>query len=432
MAENPNSRFLIAAPFNILKDQIYKDAKKRGINVMKTPSLEEIKDEIPDKVWKHIASLYKNGRYRSVHPYICRVLKKKKIPCLREYMETREQLKTFEGSLITTHRYLLNMDKKRLSEYDAVIVDEDIIFKSIISNQCEISLSDLEELSEEVADRRIVKKIRKLLKRAETETCIELNSFELEDDEEEDDDISTPFDIPSFCLTEKFYIRRAGKENIYEDIVVFIKPVFFKDVKYIMVSATVDEKICRYFFGNNNVAFHECRKAEYKGNLYQYAQKSMSRTCISSYPGIIERLMKRFGIGGEKVITFMKDGPGPLHFGNTEGSNALEGEDILVIGTPYHAEFLYKLVAFTLGLDFDEDAEMKPQLVTRNGYRFWFNTYEDEALRAVQFWMLESELEQAVGRSRLLRHDCDVHLFSNFPLSQAQIKNFDYEQEAPE
>ena len=62
-----------------------------------------------------------------------------------------------------------------------------------------------------------------------------------------------------------------------------------------------------------------------------------------------------------------------------------------------------------------------------NGYRFRFTTFKNENLRAIQFWMIESELEQAVGRARLLRNSCDVHLFSNFPLSQAKmVEDFDY------
>lgn len=102
-------------------------------------------------------------------------------------------------------------------------------------------------------------------------------------------------------------------------------------------------------------------------------------------------------------------------------------EDILVIGTPYHAPFLYKLVAHSIGLDFDEDEEMTMQIVEHNGYRFLFNTFADENLRSVQFWMIESELEQAIGRARLLRHDCTVHLFSNFPLKQSEmVTEFDY------
>ena len=154
------------------------------------------------------------------------------------------------------------------------------------------------------------------------------------------------------------------------------------------------------------------------------------KTCVANDPGMIKRLMKRFNIDESKVITFMKENIGHLHFGNTEGSNTLEGEDILVVGTPYHTEFLYKLVGFTMGFDFNEDEEMEAEFVTHNGYRFRFTTFQNESLRAIQFWMIESELEQAVGRSRLLRNQCRVNLFSNFPLSQAKmICDFDYDKD---
>ena len=56
-----------------------------------------------------------------------------------------------------------------------------------------------------------------------------------------------------------------------------------------------------------------------------------------------------------------------------------------------------------------------------NGYKFWFYTYDNELLRRIQLWMIESELEQSVGRARLLREECTVHLFSDFPLRQAEL-----------
>lgn len=105
----------------------------------------------------------------------------------------------------------------------------------------------------------------------------------------------------------------------------------------------------------------------------------------------------------------------------------LEGKDILVIGTPYHAEFLYKLAAVSMGIKFDEGEKMTLLTVDYNGYRFRFTTFVDEKLRKIHLWMIESELEQAVGRARLLRNACTVNLFSNFPLSQAKmIAGFDY------
>lgn len=153
----------------------------------------------------------------------------------------------------------------------------------------------------------------------------------------------------------------------------------------------------------------------------------MSRFSIDNDKGIVRRLMKVFNLDESHVITFMKENIGFLHFGNTEGSNVLEGQDILVVGTPYHADFLYKLIAFTLGYDFDEDEEMTPQIIYRNGYRVRLNTYQNENLRKVHLWMMDSELDQAAGRARLLRHDCTVHLFSRYPMKQAEIvKGFNY------
>ena len=48
-------------------------------------------------------------------------------------------------------------------------------------------------------------------------------------------------------------------------------------------------------------------------------------------------------------------------------------------------------------------------------------TYGDEEMRNLQLFFIESELEQAVGRARLLREDCTVYVFSNYPCQQAEI-----------
>ena len=426
MQEHPDTRFIIAVPTNLLKNEILKKAKTSGLEVLKTPSLEEIKDEIPSGIWKQIQKMYKRGQHYLVHTYIQKELEKKDIPCLRKYMQKREKLKSWGGCIITTHRYLLSMDKERLDEFDSIIIDEDIIFKSIISNQGEITVSDLKRLKKETTSPQLSKKIKRLLKASKTQSCIKTEWFEMDDDG--GDKKSLLFDAPSFCLAERFYLRRCENEpNLDEDTFFFLKPADFPGDKYIMVSATADEEVCRWYFGEGNVDFYECKKARYMGELKQYCGKSMSRTCLANNPGMVERLRSRFDMSSENVITFMNQGIGELHFGNTEGSNMLEGQDILVIGTPYHAEFLYKLAAFSMKVKFDEDEKMTLQDIEYNGYRFRFTTFHDEDLRKIHLWMIESELEQAVGRARLLRNACTVYLFSNFPLSQSKmITDFDF------
>ena len=421
ISDNPDRRFLIAAPTNLLKDELYSKANDMEIKVIKTPSLEQIKTTIPQKIWDKIQLFYRTGQHRKIYTYISEMLKRKEISCLKRYIEDRKKLMTFKGSVITTHKYLLNMDAKMLNKYDAVIIDEDILFKCVLANQEELTVSELKKLRDDIADSRVEEKINDLLDAAEHRACVEVDGFEYEPS---DGDEKYMIDLPAFCLAKRFYVR---KDPDSDDVVMYIKPSVFKNTKYIVVSATADEAVYRAYFGKDRVEFSECQNAKYMGKLYQYPGKSMSRTCIDNNRGIVQRLIEKFNIDESRVITFMRENVGQLHFGNTEGSNLLEGKDILVIGTPYYPDYLYKLAAFTLGIEFDENEVMKPRIVTHNGYRFAFNTFENEDLRNVQFWMLESELEQAVGRARLLRHDCTVRLFSNFPVRQAEmIRDFDY------
>nr|WP_300893193.1 hypothetical protein [uncultured Acetatifactor sp.] len=424
MEEYSEYSFIVATPTNLLKREIYKKAQKAGIDLRMTPSLEEIKDKIPLEIWNHIESLYKRGKNKAVQKYIYKRLGKEDIPCLKKYIEKRKELKEWDKSLITTHRYLLSMDKKKLDKFDFIIIDEDIIFKSIVSNQEQITVSQLEKLMEITENSALSDKIEKLLDASENQSCIEADRLKHKTKIKD----KVPFNLHAFCAAERFYFRRSGEEeNLEEDMFTFLKTASFPGKKYIIVSATADQEVCNMYFGEGNVDFYECKKAQYMGTLNQYPQKSMSRSSLANNPGITRRLIKHFGMEESNVITFMRENIGTLHFGNTEGSNSLEGENILVVGTPYHAKFIYMLAAFTMGVRFDEDEEMVSQDVVHNGYHFRFTTFQDAELRAIHFWMIESELEQAVGRARLLRHACTVHLFSNFPLKQAKmIDEFDY------
>jgi hypothetical protein len=326
----------------------------------------------------------------------------------------------------------MNMDNWTLDKYDVIIIDEDIILGSIVSNQCEIKVSALKKIRHEVqkinkqrnntSDKyaKLEKKIESVLKKGKNKSLIKLKGFKWEYDNESDCDIADKMDLPSFCMSERIMYRKViDDKSLSDDCITFIKPFNFKDKKYIMVSATVDEEICQYCFGKNNVEFYECKQAKYIGTINQYYEKSMSRSCIDNNKGILERISEMSGF--KYMITFKKYAKGDMYFGNAIGCDYLKGENIDVVGTPYYADFLYKLLPFTLKIDVDEDAKMKLCRVLHNGYIFNFTTYDDdnELLRKFQFWMIESELEQAVGRARLLRCDCTVNLYSNFPIRQA-------------
>lgn len=69
---------------------------------------------------------------------------------------------------------------------------------------------------------------------------------------------------------------------------------------------------------------------------------------------------------------------------------------------------------------------MSVRKVRNEYYSFQMMTFENKLMQELQFYFLESELEQAIGRARLLRFDCTVFLFSNYPCRQAEIVQDDY------
>ena len=145
-----------------------------------------------------------------------------------------------------------------------------------------------------------------------------------------------------------------------------------------------------------------------------------SRCCMRSNEGIIEYLKKE--IGDDVVITF-KEFEGcfdsEYHFGNTEGVNCLEGQNISVIGIPNVNDIVYKLYALLAHESIKE--QMCSMRIQHNGYNFCMHTFKSHVLRTIQIWLIESLLEQAVGRARLLRYDCTVKVFAGFPVEQAEF-----------
>ena len=211
-------------------------------------------------------------------------------------------------------------------------------------------------------------------------------------------------------------------------------------MKYTVMSATANEEIYKYFFGEDNIKFYDCGKIEYKkGRLYQY-NMPVSRNYVKKNLDIYDRIREKVKetmknenpdvdikeisrrVKDMAVITFKGKIQGAEHwYGNVAGTNDYEGRSIIVAGTPHYPDFVYKSFAYSLGLEFDVNGRTRYQEVEYNGYKFWFTTYDDKVLRNIQFWLIESELEQAIGRSRLIWNDCIVYLFSDFPLKQARL-----------
>lgn len=436
LIKDTSKRVLIVVPTNNLKSEIRRQrAEPMGIEMMESPSLHEIKDFIPDMVWDHIEYLFASGK--SVVPYLKKLIRENDPDCaelFKKYLKDLDSLKNFDGHVITTHKRFLTMD---VSKFDLVIIDEDILLGSIIQNKIDISISDLKKLQKKTAHGSAIrKKVNECLKYIESDEKIsDYFSLPSIDYDKAADDIEMGVDIPSFCSATRFFYRKVSdKENeISEDCITFIPPVKFNpNMKYLMVSATVDKTVCEYFFGKENIEFFECKKARYEGALYQDHRRPMSRNYISKNKDIIKEIKKWSGVDDTiSFKKFMASYKGDLHFGNSAGCDYLKRKNLDVIGTPHIPDWIYKLFAFSMGCRFDTEEEIKPGItVEHNGWKFRFTSFADKALRAIQFYILESQLEQAVGRARLLRYQCRVNLFANFPLSQAKmVCDFEYDED---
>jgi len=419
LMRDTNLRILLVVPTNKLKREVAKRLRAKGIKIVVSPSLHELKNDLPFVVWNEIEDLLNEGK--SPLPRINKAIEENDPECASIFQEYKQDLKKFEdskGHAVTTHRRLTNMD---VSEYDLVIVDEDIIYSTIIPSRGTVTISDLEKLRRKLAaSDPLAAKIRKILKEAKKSEFFTLRKI---DYHESYADIKMAVNISALCMAKYFCFRDSNLEDgLDEDCVSFINSVRLpKGKKCIMLSATANKKICEYCFGEDKVVFYDCLEARLKGTLNQYYYNSMSRSYIKGHPEVFGKIKKLSGF--PHTISFKKYEHlygGDLHYGNCAGSDILKGENIDVVGTPHQPEWIYKLFAYSLG--FDVDCEIKPNTKAEyNGYRFLFTAYDDEILRNIQFYMINSEIEQAVGRARLLRCDCTVNVFSNFPLSQANM-----------
>lgn len=423
-----NTPCIIAVPTNKLKDEVYNKALGTGISVIKTPSIEELKEILPFDVKEKIMYLYAIGNEEAVNFYLRECGKNKGLSIIREYFKELEKVYTFEGHIITTHAKLLHM-KSDVLENRKIIIDEDII-KDIMKIES-IPINAVRSfIHSQGIEFRIKKKLKIILSHCKQDKVYFSSPPMMFDLEARIDffkriekmGIWIKNNILGLCRASTFYFDGKNIHYIHEQS---LQDRF----KYTILSATANQTIYEKFFHNSAVKFYQCKEAAYIGTVYEYHDQTYSRYCITNLSDFYEFLRKKHS--ELPVITFKNYDPyadeDDLHMGATEGHNHLEGKDIVVAGTPHKPEFVAKLFGMHLGIDIHDTLSTRE--ISNNGYKFWFMTYANPSLRDIQLWIIESELEQCVGRARLLRYDATVHLYSNFPVRQCTLVSGDLNRE---
>ncbi len=210
--------------------------------------------------------------------------------------------------------------------------------------------------------------------------------------------------------------------------------------KYVMLSATPILPLYQKAYGDR-VKVWDISSVERKGKLFLHRDRSFSKRSIldmgKDFVTEVEGYVESHGLEG--IITFKefsdskglgctlkgskKNIPVLSTFGATEGLNTASGKTIGVIGTPHLPEYALKLLGHAVGVHVNPDKfEFKCRTVRRHEFEvsLWCVS-DDTFFQALEFGLVERELIQAVGRSRILEHDCEVHLFSNYVLSGGEL-----------
>jgi len=407
----------IAVPNHALKNEIYNRCLEAGNDVVMTPSL----PELPEEQSARISKLYKIGAYRAATKYIHDLALVN--PKVKEYIVQNESALKSYKTLITTHSKLLYLQE---TNNDTVIIDEDIL--SNLINVDYVYTADLMQLEREAFSEKTQNIIDDLLmsvKKAKCNIIQEMPSYLIKNKEVYSVILShtNSFNTNVLGFLDcTHYIKSYNSKK--QEIISFVnRRVLPINKKIILMSATLNEEICKLVFGDRMI-WVDLGEVELKGNIVQYPQKSFSRFQIKENKDLIPLAQN---IVGELPTITYKSLANKFNtiatFGATAGLDSMKGQDIAVIGTPHVSEIVYLLFANALGLKPKlNDATMHYTKIKRNGYEFWFNTYSNDLLlREIQIYIIESELIQSIGRARLLRNDCTVVVLSNLPMQQAEF-----------
>lgn len=188
-----------------------------------------------------------------------------------------------------------------------------------------------------------------------------------------------------------------------------------------ILSATADKNVYESILDGRWKEFYDLGYLQYKGRLLLHTDHTYSRDCFRQNPNLMQEIRERHP--DCNVIPFKEYARyGEIYLGAAQGLNYLQGHDLVVAGTFHRPDYVYKLWYMQVQKCIPDDV-MAKRSVKRNGFSFPLMTFRAPLLQAIQLYMIESELEQAVGRARLVSYDCTVHLYSNFPLRQGRLCN---------
>ena len=417
---------LICVPTHQLKNELYNRAKAMGNNVVVTP---ELPNDLPESIQDTIDKYYKAGAYTQASKFIFQLAKFEKIPQLVKYCDDMQRALESKCTIITTHSKLLHLTTIL---HENIIIDEDIIINGLVQMN-QVKMSDLLVIRNKInwketpfGDNIMEKLIDKVINAIDGELC-ELPDYIFNGIDKIYDKIflnEVESNVLGFLSCDN-YIKNTNKETGEIYIEYSIKNAIPLGKRTIISSATLDKKVCESIF-KDRLVWMDLGEVENTGTIEQYPQYSFSRYSLKNNQKVLDMAIavcastptityKSFAHYFDNCVS---------HFGATKGIDLFNGKNICVVGTPHITEYTYILFAKALGFKCKGlDSNMSYCKIRRNNFEYYFQTYSNnQDLRDIQLYMIESELLQAIGRARILRNDCIVTVLSNLPIPQSKFK----------
>jgi hypothetical protein len=405
----------IALPTNSLKNEV---SSRMKIKHVCTPDSVAFQDEsINSRIaYYHQIGLPKKAMgviHHMVLPENIANYDPEDIHVARKYLIDLERASKRNSCVLTTHRRALFST----FNHDTLIFDEDPL--SSLMDIRELKISDVFALNLSAN----VDGIGHLVEFLKSSTPSEIRktptfSIKLDDLVDKLSVVSMTSNIIDF-LSSSYFIRDEYKPDTVYYVVQHRLP---KKRKIVIMSASLPIDVYKNLY-KDRVEVIDISDVLQTGEIRQYTSRSCSRNGLSRY--VINISNK---VGDLPVITFkafsshFKNAVDDMYFGNCSGYDSLKGKDIAVVGTPHRNQVDYLLTASAMGIEFGTiDTTMTFQKIEYGGFKFKFNCFDNDDLRAIQLALIESDLIQAVGRARTLRTDSTVHLYSNFPLRLTTI-----------
>lgn len=408
--------FTFALPTHKLIGEVSKRMKTPYIKTTELPKFEK------ESYNSIIKSFYENGDYEKAFAIVESISRHNNADGQKaaQYLNDKKALMEadYNGKvLLTTHASA--MYSKPI--HKTLIVDED--FTNSILKIGRITLSDIDKVADSTKGgiennlRGVTKAIRGFFSNFQAGMYMrtpEIGKFDYEAYRDVAEKVSVCANIEDLINSSFIYRDSASPHTL-----CYIKINPLPEYENIVIlSATADIELYKALYPSINIV--DISNVKYRASITFNNERSFSRVSLKKNMELANAIKQE----SENLISFKNFSEQGVYFGNTSGYDSMKGKDITILGTPHFPEYVYKLTGLLGGLMTVEqanDAKMRYMVVEHNGLKFRFNSYELEPLRKIQLNKIESEIYQAIGRCRPLDNNCNIQLYSNFPIFHAYI-----------